>query len=312
MVKLTTGSAARGSMTGLAALVNAELSKLPIDRSPEYKTDSVWMRCPFHSGGMEKTPSFKINLTSPKAAVGHCYCFGCHQSMPWNTLAELYQLAKFRQSAIKQAQQTTFDLNLNLEEPVPPDYKRMFKWPETLDWRGINGATVTEMNGRTVRFGKHVMLYLPITTRGDNVGGILCKMERNDPKEKAYFNVDGGWASSALIGYDIARARKGPLWVVEGPRDTANIIQHGGRAVGLIGSAVTSAKLRLIKALDPPSIIRATDPDDAGDGADKLLKDGLSDLFATERYPYDDGDDGAKLTKAEVTEAIKYMKKKHH
>lgn len=39
------------------------------------KGSTYWAKCPFHGGGNEKTPSFKIDIDK-----GTYYCFGCHAS----------------------------------------------------------------------------------------------------------------------------------------------------------------------------------------------------------------------------------------
>ncbi len=41
----------------------------------ERRGSAYWARCPFHSNGMERTPSFKIDDDK-----GLYYCFGCHES----------------------------------------------------------------------------------------------------------------------------------------------------------------------------------------------------------------------------------------
>ena len=41
----------------------------------ENKGGSKWVKCPFHGGGNERTPSCKLD-----DARGTFYCFGCHES----------------------------------------------------------------------------------------------------------------------------------------------------------------------------------------------------------------------------------------
>ena len=41
----------------------------------ENKGGSKWVKCPFHGGGNERTPSCKLDDNR-----GTFYCFGCHES----------------------------------------------------------------------------------------------------------------------------------------------------------------------------------------------------------------------------------------
>ena len=70
----------------IADPIKRELEKLSDKKRVSYKSGNAWIRCPYHGGGNEKTPSLKINLTSTKASIGSCYCFACGKNIGWNEL----------------------------------------------------------------------------------------------------------------------------------------------------------------------------------------------------------------------------------
>lgn len=69
------------------------------DRVPSYGTssDELAIRCPFHKGGMEKRPSFNINLKS-----GLSFCHACGRG--WNILSLLIELGVDRDTALMEAE----------------------------------------------------------------------------------------------------------------------------------------------------------------------------------------------------------------
>ena len=131
-----------------------------------------------------------------------------------------------------------------------------------------------------------------------------------DAGQLSYVNVAGIWSKKNLFGYDIASKMSGPLWVVEGPRDTANVIQCGGRVVGLLGSYVGPSKIALIEALDPPVVIIATDPDEAGEIAANDLEQRL-EYIPTVRVNFPKGRDPADLTPKTYQKVSENVLRKH-
>lgn len=279
-------------------LILSEINKRP-DRAPEFRRDGVWIRCPNpkHSNGQESTPSLRIRLEAQSGfEPGSAWCFGCKWRGHWNDIAEMLKLRKTRA-----ADERPSSLGFSFEEDrvILPDLNTMQRWPESQDWRTITGKTLKLLDARLTYYKGRLSLYLPVIVHGDYVGGIYAKMAAKSnltsSQQKTYINTEGHWSEVNLYGYDIAAKRKGPLWVVEGPRDTAKIIQLGGRVVGLIGSHVSNEKAALIEALDPPLLLIATDPDDAGKGAAKALKHKLS-MIPQERIHFPEGRDPANLT----------------
>ena len=279
-----------------------ELAKLPPDRGFYVKGESAWLRCPFHAGGNESTPSFTVNLNpQKKVPLGFCGCFGCKFSAPWNALAQHFGLQKLTEEAVREGSHVLHDPSRSSRDVVLPDLSRMLHWPASVEWRGIRGDVVRASGGRTCKFREGFALYLPVTLFDEPVGGITALLEKPKDGGLSYFNAYGEWSGNALFGFDAARVMVGkPVWVCEGPRDTLNLHQLGQRAVGLIGAAVTPRKMALIAELDPPCILLATDADEAGDLAAAKLRAGMGKAFRVIRVRMRPGSDPADLRQRQV------------
>lgn len=293
------------------AFFERELAKLPPDRMLSLKANGeAVLRCPVHNGGMERTPSLGINLgKSKKSPLGAWNCLACHVGGGWNAFAELMGLRRLNakdhgaQVADRYVYVPPDDDKFEL-----PDIDALMAWPEGLPWRGIPDSTLIHYNFRLINWGGKPSAYMPVTIYNEPVGGIFIALERASKKEKAYLNTPGEWSGDAVLGFDQAMEMAGePLWVVEGPRDMANVAAHGGRVVALIGAAVTSTKVKLISELDPPIVLRATDPDEAGDTASKALKSVLRRKYgiASIRVNMQEDSDPADLKRENVQRVIK-------
>lgn len=279
-------------------LICEEIVKRP-DRDPQFKGDDVWIRCPYHGGGNERTASLRIRLGSDYK-IGSWNCFGCKKRDGDNQWNDLAKVLKLKQTKLADQSYTagTFSFDSVYEETLPV-LEDMHPWPVEEDWRTITGATIQKLGGRMLFYRSKLMLYLPVHTYGEYVGGVRCELivtkQLKAEGQLSYVNVEGVWSKKNLFGFDIARRRTGPLWVVEGPRDTAKIIQCKGRVVGLLGSYVGPDKVKLIESLDPPMVIIATDPDEAGDGAAEDLETRLK-YIPSIRVNFPKGRDPANFT----------------
>ena len=293
-------------MSGILVFIQNELAKVP-DRQPDNRARKLWIRCPNpeHSGGNERTPSCAITYEGKYA--GRFRCFGCKEKGHWNKLAEWMHLAKL-DTSIDNTHEAKLNFKRFSQVSSRQDMSRLIAWPASATWRGINGDTLRNIfNVHLTKRHKEDYLVFPVTLYGQQEGTIdaLLREPRRDKygkKEVTYINSPGPWAEHVLFNFDYARRnmRRHPLWIVEGPRDTCNVAQHGGRVVGLIGSAVTRAKVELIRAIDPPLIIKATDNDTAGNHASDTLSEELAEWYPMLRYNFTDGRDPADLTKDQI------------
>lgn len=311
-----------------------ELRRLPADRKLSVGGSAAKIRCPNpeHAGGNERTQSLKITLTGKYS--GAYNCFGCKIHGGWNKLARMLRLRTLN----REDQQDEFSINRLIKDETKsylPNFDDMIPWSPTVEWRSISAKTMLKFNAKVEDHPVYgVVAVFPVTLFGEPVGLIRARVEAQEKSEEFtsnYFNLKGEWAAESLFGYDLAVERikryKGQgkpivLWIVEGPRDCANVYQHGGIAVALIGAAVTPAKLRLITLLDPDIIIIATDPDDAGrrarnyiirgkkDEDGRRVFEGIGHLFPRICINFREDRDPAKLTKNEVRKFHKAAREK--
>jgi 5S rRNA maturation endonuclease (ribonuclease M5) len=278
----------------------AELAKLPSDRALSLSKNAV-IRCPWHNGGNERTPSLGINLSDTSKPLGIFKCLACGQSGNWNTLAEFFNLRKLRKGEQQELANTS--LFIWNDHVLPPDPSKMAKWPSQVAWRTIPGETLSLFNARSIMFGRQPFLYLPVTVYEEDVGGVQCRIERQSRKETGYINTSGTWVRTALLGFDVARTHRTdlPLWVVEGPRDCLSIWAKGGRAVAILGTNnLSDRKLRQIKELDPSVIVSAMDADEAGDKAKDILYSEFKGEIPIRNLKMKEGTDPVDLTRKQV------------
>ena len=272
-------------MSSDADLITEELMKADQQHDLALKigTSDLWIRCPFHSGGREKTPSLRITIDDGSSFYQQCKCMGCGWGPHhYNELADHFGLAKtdknFKALGTKRLGFRR-KLDKKVAEAEGRDFIRStFDWPIDREWRGIPGSIVLK-NKAVLTEVRHDLeeprLAFPVTLWGE-VKGYVYAMIR-DPKrdsdgnklEVSYINSSGPWKEKCLFGYDLARKLlkkhpNRPVWVVEGPRDVTHLQAANCIVVGCLGSSFSKEKAELIRMLNPKKLLVATDNDDAG------------------------------------------------
>jgi 5S rRNA maturation endonuclease (ribonuclease M5) len=267
-------------MSPLTNLIVTELNKLPPQRGLGFKGGKHWIRCPFHGGGHESTPSLRIDTAKDDRVPGSWVCFACGAGTRtgkiepgWPSLADKLGLRAFRDKQfVELTPHFSFsddeEADLLGQEDVVVDSQ---PWPSAQKWRTISGKVVARVGGKVIFVRHEPELYLPVTINSEEVGGIKCALfpRKGVPN---YFNTPGTWAKKrGLYPYDYVRKRirknNGILTLTEGPRDALNHIQFGLLSLMIFGSgnAWSKQKAELILALEPKVICMAFDPDEAGD-----------------------------------------------
>lgn len=276
----------RSTATEGVDFFKAALAGLSNDKGLRFHANGeAVIRCPYHGGGQERTPSLGINLgKNPSVALGVFHCFSCHAAGPWNKLARDLNLPMLEESrddpdsfAFPHAAVAAL---LGIEGcPDKPKLKALTPWPASKEWRQVSGETLVQFRAKKWSFKDgSPCVYLPVLVNGSHVGGIRARIRKESSdgiKRPSYLNLSGTWAAKALFGYDLCRDssyEEDPLWIVEGPRDTLWCHQNGIRAVGLMGSAATPGRIRLIEELDPRLVVIATDNDEAGNRTAVFLR----------------------------------------
>lgn len=289
---------------------------------PRVKGDSIWIKCPFHGGGQERTPSCRINIQkTAKYGVGFYYCYGCGAHGSWNDLADkIHGLPKLDEQTVKNqdliltkltSQQIDTLYGRNAAEKL--DFQSMVTWDPEVIWRYINGALVSDIGGmlfynKTVKTNQ---LLLPCFQNKKLKGAIQCALEKKKGFS-SYINTEGPWVKKTLFPYDYVRNMikedNSLLALVEGPRDALNLIQYGIPALCILGSKNwSSIKSDLVNILDPKLLILAFDADEAGESAFNSVSSSFSIRGnKVMKLQFKEGQDPGALKEDEV---YKYKKK---
>jgi len=286
------------------------LDQLPQSVGLSVRGDAAWLRCPFHSGGQETTPSVKLNLGNDSGYQYMWTCFACHEAGHWNRLAQHFSLPKI-DTEFKAVGDAGLHFNQRWDRATSSDVGK-FPWPATRDWRGISGKLLHKIGARVTATKSALdepKMIIPAMQHGEEAGYISALL--HDPKrnadgkklEKSYMNSQGNWTATALLGFDIANKPffKGkPLWVVEGPRDFLYMLSLSCRVVSILGSRFSPEKAELVRLLNPPAVLIGTDGDDAGDKAAQEVSDLCGSYIDCIRVNWGEGKDPVDQTPSRI------------
>ena len=251
---------------------------------------SGWkIRCPYHSGGRERTPSLSVNMNVKSKRFLAYHCFSCSARGSWPALARALgcdPVYNHGSSNVEEdetlAIRPFFDesdrvrlLGSSSDFTVPNG----LVWPEYTPWRNIRGEIVKKAGG--LLYVKKIVgkkgeftvqqLFLPVKGRdGVIVGGVDCNII---PSTKGnYFNSVGLESQKNMMFLDVAEqmmdiaSERGQARVVilnEGPRDALNIVQLGYAALCNLGAHTvwSDKKVNLLLRLNPDVVITMFDGD---------------------------------------------------
>lgn len=286
---------------------------------PHTKGNDVWIKCPFHGGGQERTPSCRINLTKGKYPVGFWYCYGCGKHGSWNDLAQAIPgLTLMNSQEIKDQDLVMTKLSPaqiaslygnEINEQV--DFNMMVDWDKNTPWRGISGDLLYKLGSKLScnKRTKDLQLFLPCYQNNELRGGINCRLQKVQGLV-SYMNTAGPWVKKTLFPYDYVKKiyrKTNVIALVEGPRDALNLIDNGFPALAILGSQNwSSMKENLVRVLDPKILVLAFDADEAGEHAYETVRESFKDLTNICKLQFKDGQDPGDLTRTEIR---KYLRK---
>lgn len=260
------------------------LDLIPEDRKPEVKNSDVWICCPDHKDGQERTQSMRIK-SSP---FGEFFCFGCGIK---GSIKELGQLLEFdtRHFADNMAvQKIGRDIDQALlgedDDGRSIDVEKMefvLPWDASRNWRGISGKLLSKLDSELVVTEQGFeRMRLNVKVHNKKVGNISCAMSANSKLK--YINSPGPWIKRFLFCYDYAlklrnfRSHK-ILFLVEGPRDALNLLQYGIPTVSILGGKTvwSKHKAELVLEAEPKLVVLAFDPDEVGRAVTQLAYDAI-------------------------------------
>ncbi len=313
-------------MSSDADLITEELMKADQqhDLGMKIGNSDIWIRCPFHGGGREKTPSLRITIDDGSSFFQKCKCMGCGWGpYHYNELAAHFGIAKtdknFKSLGVKRLGfRDKLQKKTNIAEGR--DYIRStFDWPEDREWRTIPGKIVLK-NKAVLTEVKHDLeeprLAFPVSLWGEVKGWVYAMI--SDPRRDTdgnkidvpYINSSGPWKEKCLFGYELARRLikkypDKPLWIVEGPRDVLHLQASGCIVVGCLGSSFSKEKAELIRMLNPHKILVATDNDEAGNKLAAQINGYLRHDIKLVRIKFKEGCDPVDTPRAKLKEINK-------
>lgn len=307
----------------LAMIVGRELQRLPPEIGFKPKDeDCGWLRCPYHGGGKENTPSLKINLKDSNGFnAGSFVCFGCGETGQWDKFAKKFKLKGINKNDLYNEYPNdliTDKIKAHLfDEEIAHMPEGGYPWPKRQNWRNIEGKLVSKIGSVAyydLRANK-LKLFFPVHVHGELVGGVKANIIPE--KKNNYLNTEGGWVKKlGLFPYDlVSKMDCSAIMLVEGARDALNLIQHGMPALAILGTGNwTAAKGELIMSLGPKTILRALDNDPAGNKASKVIKAYFSGKVGQHRVKLPDkketGEDASDMSIRKIETLKKHFLKK--
>lgn len=253
----------------------------------------LFIQCPDHAGGKEKTPSMLVTIDTAsqfKMGSGHCFACGAHYKS-WN---DLY--ARLTGGDPSDAPTSNYEY-VNVTKGVRKElladndndekaYRAGLDWDNS-EWRSIPPHTMRQMGARYVMHPEWhtLMAFLPAFVKGELVGGVYANLKPRGKRN--YFNTDGDWTHTTLFGLDPCKAwlqkkKWRTICIVEGPRDAYRFMSFGLPTVALLGTghAGNEYKYNMLDTMPVENVILCMDGDDPGIAARKkaasILKGGYN------------------------------------
>lgn len=210
-----------------------------------YAGSDCFVICPFHT---ESKPSCGVcvSLSAP-VPVGYFYCMGCGEKGHWNKFAEQAGLEKlpddFRQKDLHYTDKELGKINSRLL------FKSM-KMPAGIvfdrdKWRGVDGDLMREVGtviakGQT-NGGSKIYAFVPVKVHGETIAILQAAMKRSGKQNPYIYLSDSRLKQRGLFPFDktLSMLKTGnykAVFIVEGPRDALNLIQHDMPALSIISA----------------------------------------------------------------------------
>lgn len=247
---------------------------------------SIYLNCPFHSDGRERTASLSVNLETfeqggRRIKAGTFHCLGCNergrmdklisrilgfedngvQGLKW--VVQNYSISeRIDQPFFEEEETEEFDFEPELEQ-----YRFVHSY---VTGRGVSEAVIDFFDIGFDREAEAVTF--PIQDERGAVQGI----QRRKIKFKQYLNPTGLNKGDFLYGFAQVRQYADVIedvYIVEGIFDCLVLWSNRIPAVSILGAIPSEKQIELIKKLPVKSVVLCLDNDRAGnDGSNKLYQ----------------------------------------
>ena len=201
-------------MSSEADLIVSEIIKAnqDFDLGLKHKNADLWIRCPYHSGGRERSGSLRITIDDGSSFFQRCKCMGCGWSGHYNEIAEHFNLQKtdknFKAVGTRRLGFRNKTERQNAEYEGRDFIRSTFEWPVDRTWRKIPGKIVIR-NKAELTETRHDLeeprLAFPVTLWGEVKGYVyaLISNPKRDAKgnklEVSYIFSSGAWKEHCLF-----------------------------------------------------------------------------------------------------------------
>lgn len=286
-------------LPGSEKIVEAIMAK------PEFrakrKGNDIWLCCPLHGDGRERTPSRRVNLSNEKYELGFSFCYSCseRQALKWEELASDYNLPY---ANINKQNSSKSVMRLDRDELFGKSKTAKFgslPWPKEKNWRGIKGSLIKKLGGTLHLNRGEFRLNMPVYLHGELRGNVDCDIEGTS---KYKYLMDGSFVKIVPYPYDYIKDLKPKVLLIgEGLRDALNPLQYGIPSLCIFGASNWSIKkARLIADLEVDLIIDALDADEAGQRVAEKVRGDMAKFAKIKRLKLPEGGDPGAMTKKAI------------
>ena len=299
MITISDSTFIQADMLDVINTLKAELAMSGIELMRDVKPngDNIQVNCPFHKGGLERKPSFGINIHN-----GKCNCFACDwRGDITDMISELFgrhDMGKYGESwLIKHF--NTFEVEnrpvISFERGKPVQGKLEYVTEEELSsyrfyhpYMYKRGLTDKIIDLFDIGYDKNTT---SITFPVRDIKGNTLFIARRSINSK-HFNYPKG-VDKPLYGiYELSKFNPTEVIVCESMLDALSCWVHGKYAVAMNGLG-SELVYKQISELPVRKIILATDKDEAGMKARQTLRNKIKNKLIME-YDYNSYPQNAK------------------
>ena len=225
-----------------------------------YKLKELNILCPFHN---DRNPSLSISL-GEKVPPGIFKCWSCGESGSWNKLASKVGLTTVDEDEFNIYSTYWPTIKNKIENDVSTDVDNLNLQKLTFSWRGFPKRFLHRFGGKLLwdETLNDTFIYLPINYLSDYYGYVRCKIYKDSPGPKYWFNL----IQKIFYPYNMfLNIDTDTVVLVEGVTDALRLIMYGIPTLATLGTQwPTEIGVDILENLGIKKVIFCYDGDKAG------------------------------------------------
>lgn len=246
--------------------------------------DSTFVLCPYHN---ERTPSGRIFHSPNSKSPGFFKCYGCGQNAKFDEVAVRLGMRPYTYASPQELDARPAVRELEVANDIKYQHTPL---PKNKLWRHIKTNLLIDIGCTLIEQYREKFIYMPVKVKGTEKGFIRARLKKAKDKP-SYLNKAGKWSENfGLFPYDYSVKMMSDLGLdtlvlVEGPRDALRLLSEGIPAIAILGTQSWSKRKGItIELSGAHRVIICGDGDCAGIAANKMIKEKLEGLVATEIF----------------------------